>query len=47
MSQPEEFDLDALGELDLDSAEKAAEAKGALGGEAIADGEADCEGCKI
>lgn len=47
MSQPEEFDLDGLESLDLEGAEKAAEEKGALGGEALADGEADCEGCKI
>lgn len=47
MSQPEEFDMGGLESLDLDEAEKAAEVKAAGGGEALADGEADCEGCKI
>ncbi|ANH51573.2 hypothetical protein RAY_108 [Erwinia phage vB_EamM_RAY] len=47
MSAPEEFDMDGLESLDLEGAEKAAEEKAAGGGEALSDGEADCEGCKI
>lgn len=47
MSNPDEFNVDGLDGLDLEGAEKSAEAKAAGGGEALSDGEADCEGCKI
>lgn len=47
MSQPDEFDMGGLEALDLEGAEKVAEEKAAGGGEALSDGEADCEGCKI
>ena len=46
MSQPQdELNLDSLDSLEIDE-QRIAE-KQAGGGEAIADAEADCEGCKI
>lgn len=46
MSQPhDDFNLDSLDALEVNE-ERLAE-KQAGGGEAIADAEADCEGCKI
>lgn len=46
MTQPQDdFNMDSLDSLEVDE-QRLAE-KQAGGGEAIADGEADCEGCKI
>jgi len=46
MSNPQDnIDFDNIDALDIDEA--AIDAKRSAGGEAIADDDADCEGCKI
>lgn len=40
-------EFDVLDQLDFEAAEAKAAEAGAGGGEALSDGEADCEGCKI